>query len=124
MERAVALKKLRKIIGNSLGYRVDDKAPSAEAREAARLRIPGLVATRKAAEAALSARLAALLAADDEYQRLAKERDVAREHSAAAFATANRYKITVGSSGALFFTVKAQGDSWEDVIAKLNGGAR
>jgi len=35
----------------------------------------------------------------------------------------SRYKITVGTTSDLFFHIKAQGDSWEDVIAQVSAKA-
>lgn len=32
------------------------------------------------------------------------------------------YKFTVGTSNGMFFLVKAEGDSWEQVIDKLQNG--
>lgn len=57
MERSIAIKKLRKLLGKSLAYRIDPNAPTREER--------------------------------------------------------------VGSSDGFFFTVLAQGDSWEHVVEKL-----
>jgi hypothetical protein len=33
----------------------------------------------------------------------------------------NHYRFTVGIDKGLFFVVKAQGDSWEEVIEKVQG---
>ena len=125
MERSVAIKKLGKLLGKRLGYRVDRDAPDAETRAAVRQQLPGLRAAERQVEAAMDARRAALLAADPEYQALAEAFKLARagRRAAAAVAT-SRYRITVGISGAVFFHVKAQGDSWEDVIAKLTADRR
>jgi hypothetical protein len=123
MERSVAIKKLGKLLGKRLGYRVDRDAPDAETRAAVRQQLPGLRAAERKVEAAMDARRAALLAADPEYQALAEAFRLARAGRQAAAAT-SRYRITVGISGAVFFHVKAQGDSWEDVIAKLTADRR
>ena len=32
---------------------------------------------------------------------------------------ARHYRLTVGTSNGLFFSVKAQGDNWADVVAKV-----
>ena len=119
MERTVAIKQLGKILGKSLGYRVDPKAPAAEERLEAKQQLPALIAAKKQAEDAMEARRKAILAADAEYQSLVAAHKAARDATAAASAIANRYKFTVGTSTNLFFHVKAQGDSWEDVIQKL-----
>ena len=124
MERSVAIKKLGKLLGKRLGYRVDRDAPDAETRAAVRQQLPGLRAAEQQAEAAMDARRAAILAADPEYQALAEAFKLARAGRQAAAAATSRYRITVGISGAVFFHVKAQGDSWEDVIAKLTADRR
>ena len=124
MERSVAIRKLGKLLGNRLGYRVDRDAPDAETRAAVRQQLPGLRAAEQQAEAAMDARRAAILAADPEYQALAEAFKLARAGRQAAAAATSRYRITVGISGAVFFHVKAQGDSWEDVIAKLTADRR
>jgi hypothetical protein len=121
MERAVAIKKLGKLLGKSLGYRVDPDAPSAEERAEAKQQLPALNAAKQQAGEAMEARRTAILASDAEYQRLVETYRIARKNSAAALSIVGRYRVTVGTSGDLFFHVKAQGDSWEDVITKLNG---
>jgi hypothetical protein len=119
MERAVAIKKLGKILGKSLGYRVDPKAPDQDARDEAQAMLRKLRPEREALRAAVEIRCKALLQADAEYQRLKEELAKARATRDELTAIASHYRITVGTSGDMFFTVKAQGDSWEDVIAKL-----
>jgi len=123
MERTVAIKKLGKLLGKSLGYRVDPDAPSAAERAEAKQHLPDLRAVKDQAEKAMVARRAAVLAADAEYQALIVAYRAARKDAAAAASIVSRYKFTVGTSNDLFFMVKAQGDSWEDVITKLNGKA-
>ena len=124
MERSVAIRKLGKLLGKRLGYRVDRDAPDAETRAAVRQQLPGLRTAEQQAEAAMDARRAAILAADPEYQALAEAFKLARAGRQAAEAANSRYRITVGTSSDLFFHVKAQGDSWEDVIAKLTADRR
>lgn len=119
MERAVAIKKLAAILGKSLGYRVDPKAPTREEREGAQAQLTGAIAERKAASEQVAARCAAILRGDAEYQRLKAEYEQHKTRCDRLFSTANHYKITVGTSSSLFFHIRAQGDSWEDVIAKL-----
>jgi len=48
----------------------------------------------------------------------------ARDTRHKASALVSRFRITVGMTSDLFFHVKAQGDSWEDVIAQLAQRAR
>ena len=120
MERAVAIKKLGKILGKSLGYRVDPKAPDQDDRDVARAMMRNIAPKRDALRAAVEARCKALLQADAEYQRLKAELADATKTYADFAEITNHYRFTVGTTSSMFFTVKAQGDSWEDVIAKLS----
>lgn len=119
MERTAAITKLGKLLGKSLGYRVDPKAPTVEQREAAKAQCPALHAASKAAQGAVEARRLELLA-DPQYQELRAAAKVASEKANRMSYTAHHhYKITVGSTNSMFFHVKAQGDSWEEVIEKV-----
>jgi len=119
MERSVAIKKLGKILGKSLGYRVDPKAPDQDGRNGAREKLRVALVHREAFKKEREARRDEILQADAEYQRLKAEHVKAAECCERLSATMRHYRVTVGTSGDMFFTVKAQGDSWEDVIAKL-----
>lgn len=119
MERAVALKKLGKILGKNLGYRVDPKAPDHDDREEARAKLPAARELRKTLEEKMAARRNAILQADEEYQLLKMDHEAAKTICEKLFSICNHYRFTVGVSNSLFFTIRAQGDSWEEVIAKL-----
>ena len=119
MERAAAISKLGKILGKKLGYRVDPKAPTREEREAARTKLPAAIAVRKALTEKKEARCKVLLEADAEYQALTAAYNKAREHTNKLSASMRHYKITVGVSDSMFFLIKAEGDSWEEVVDKL-----
>ena len=119
MERAVAIKKLGKILGKSLGYRVDPKAPDQFERDEARAKLQVALRLRDAATKASKARFEAVLAADTEYQRLKAELLEAEKACEELSSIMRHYRFTVGTSGDMFFTIRAQGDSWEEVIAKL-----
>lgn len=119
MERSVAVKKLGKLLGKKLGYRVNDKAPKRDEREAARAALTPAVEKRNALRAAREARLRAVLDADAEYQRLKAETKAANEHVDILASLTRCFKFTVGTSEGMFFLVKAEGDTWEEVIAKL-----
>jgi len=119
MERVVAIKKLGKMLGKSLGYRVDPRAPTSEERDRAREEAKTLNAEFKAAEEAEVARRSAILDADAEYQRLKAETKRLRKAKDEAWSKSMHFKITVGTSNGMFFHVKAQGDTWENVIEKL-----
>ena len=125
MERKVAVKTLGKILGKSFGYRVDPSAPTSEDRAAALAQLPALNATKAQAEKAMQDYRQALLAADAKYQELVAEWKAARKKVSEAASISHHFKITVGNSamGGLFFSIAAQGDSWEEVIAKVKGAA-
>jgi hypothetical protein len=119
MERAVAIKKLTKLLGNSLAYRVDPKAPKADDRAAARAQLADAVAKRNALKERVEARRQALLRADTEYQSLMKAYEIAGKHAASLSEAMRHYKFTVGTNNGMFFVVRAEGDTWEEVIGKL-----
>jgi chromosome segregation ATPase len=119
MQRSTAIAKLSKLLGKSLGYRVDPTAPSAWVRDQARAELAQARPQREALAKALEARSREILGADADYQRLKAEVAEAQRHCDALAAVTSHYRFTVGISNSLFFTVKAQGDSWEQVIEKL-----
>ena len=124
MDRQVALAKLRKILGKSFGYQIDPKAPKADERAEAQSLLPCAIADRKTIADRLEARRAALLAADPEYRSLKIDYDERRRYVDELLSKTNHYKITVGTSSALFFRVEAQGDTWEDVLEILKSKQR
>jgi hypothetical protein len=119
MERAVAIKKLGKLLGKSLGYRVDPKAPDQAERDEARAKLPEATAKRQDLSERMAARSKAILGADAEYQQLKADYMEVRKLCDELFSMTHHYRFTVGTSNGLFFHVKAQGDSWEEVIGKL-----
>jgi len=119
MERTVALKNLERLLGKKLGWRVNPKAPAAEERAAARAAIPAAREERDRLKEQRDARHRAILEADAEYQSLHTAAKAASENVERLSGITSHYKITVGISHSWCFEVKAQGDSWEDVIAKL-----
>lgn len=119
MERAVALKKLTKLLGKKLGYRVDAKAPTPEERAVAESQIAAATKERDELKAKRDERYKAILAADAEYQSLHAAHRIAADRVNELFSLIRHYKITVGTNEGLFFLHKAEGDSWEEVIDKL-----
>jgi hypothetical protein len=119
MERHIAIKKLTKLLGKGLGYRVDPKAPDADDRAEARANLRIQSANREALREAVRKRCNELLSADDEYQRLKAGLNAANEACEKLSAINNGYRFTAGVSRGPFFVIKAQGDSWEEVIAKV-----
>ena|SRR5215475_382517 len=119
MERIVAIKKLTKILGKSLGYRVDPRAPSADERQEAKNALPAAIEKRNKLEKEMNDRRHKILAEDVEYQRSLTAYKEARENTEQLASKTRHYKMTVGTSNGMFFVVKAEGDSWEEIIAKL-----
>lgn len=119
MERAVALKKLGKLLGKSLGYRVDPKAPDADEREEARTALKIMGAERDDLKSKMDARRQAILEGDAEYQSLRAAWTTAKDRADKLSWRTHHYRFTAGVMNSMFFMVKAQGDSWEEVIAKI-----
>lgn len=124
MERAVALKKLGKLLGKSMGYQVDPKAPDQDDRDEAIAKLKEERPKKEALRKQMDAREAELLRSDAEYQRLKAEHEASRKRCDEQSHICNRYRFTVGIMGQIFFSVKAQGDSWEEVIAKVEKDRR
>lgn len=120
MDRATAIKKLGKLLGKNMGYRVDPKAPTQDERDEVRAVIYDEIAKRDAIRKQRDERSKAILAADTEYQRLAAESRAASDHVAKLSGALHHYKFTAGTCSGMFFRVEAQGDSWEQVIAELS----
>lgn len=120
MERAIAVKKLGALLGKSLGYRVNPKGATADERAVAKAELAVAFAEKKRLEQEKNDRLRAVLAADPEYQALVVAYQAAKKHADELSSATNSYKFTVGISSGMFFHVKAQGDSWEDVIRQVS----
>ena len=119
MERATAIKKLGKLLGKPLGYRINPKAATADERAAAKAEQGAAVAARNQLERQKNERMRAVLVADQEYQSLNAAYKTAKKHADELSSMLYSYKFTVGVSNGVFFMVKAQGDSWEDVIHQV-----
>lgn len=123
MERSQALKTLRKLIGPEFGYQINSKAVGNEARETAQECLPIAKAEKDRLEKLVTERYRAVLAADAEYQSLRAQSKAATKRFQELSGITRARKITVGTSVAgMFFMVKAEGDSWEEVIGKVKGG--
>lgn len=119
MRREDAIKKLGKLLGKNLGYRVDPKAPDQDDRDEAQANLSIQRPIRDELKKQMELRLKAIIAADEEYQRLKAEHAIVNKTCEELGSILHHYRFTVGVSNSLFFTVRAQGDSWEDVITKL-----
>jgi len=121
MERAIAIKRLGKLLGKSLAYRVDPSAPDAAEREEARaaLKLASENAEKLLKQKEL--RIKALLDADQEFQRIKSAHEAAKRIRNEIASRGHHYKFTAGTTNGMFFVVKAQGDSWEEIIRKVEG---
>jgi hypothetical protein len=119
MERTTALRKLRKLIGPNFGYRYNPHAPDAVERAEAREQLIAAEADKEATEKASRDYREALLKGDPQYQELRAAADAARKRAGELRGRSMHYKITVGTTSDLFFSVHAEGDNWPDVIAQV-----
>ena len=119
MERATAIRRLGRLLGKKLGYRINAKAPTQEEREIAKAALSSAIQDRNKLREQRESRYKAILAADEEYQRLVAAVRAASERVDTLSSITRHYKITVGTSEGMFFLVKAEGDSWEEIIDKL-----
>lgn len=122
MERAVAIKKLGALLGKSMGYRVNPKGATADERATAQTQLAAAFAERSRLEREKNDRMRAVLAADQVYQQLLTEYQCMRKRADELSSITHSYKFTVGVSNSMFFHVKAEGDSWEDVIRQVTNG--
>lgn len=122
MERSLAIKKLGKILGKNMGYRVDHDGLLREDREKAAGEAKTLQAQYQLAAKAAVDRMNAVLDSDAEYQRLKAETKRLRREKDEAFSRSQHFRFTVGVSNSMFFHIKAQGDSWEEVLENLGQG--
>lgn len=119
MNQTQALAKLKQIIGPKLGYRIDKDAPGPDERERRRAEFLRTRDAMMEADKARAERLAEVLAADAEYQRLkAAHAEAKRAHEAVP--SYHRKRITVGRVGSMFFSVVADGDCWAEVVEKAS----
>lgn len=124
MERAVALKRLRKILGPKAMYEINTKAPTEEQRAAAKEAQPKLYRDRDLAGAAMKARMEEVLDADAEYQQLKKAYGIASEAARKNAHIMLTHKIVVGVDAGLAFRVYAQAHSWESIFEILKRQGR
>lgn len=118
MERAVALNKIRKILGNKFNYRVDPKAPIGDEKVELRAKLTEAMAEQKAAQEKMDDYRRMLLN-DKDYHALQEAYTAARNKADNLRGTVHSSKISVGIASGMFNFIKAEGDSWEEVIAKL-----
>lgn len=119
MNRAQAIAKLRPILGKTMAYREDPKALVGAERVAMQQTAREKNVESKALEAARDARRALVLKADAEYQDLRTRAEAARKAFEQASYYAHHDRISVGVNGSMFFSVRASGENWADVVEKL-----
>ena len=123
MERAVAVKKLTAILGKKLSYRVNLEAPTSDERPTIKAQWNAAIAERDKIKAQRDARYKAILAANQEYQALHAACKAATEEAGKLSSRLHSHRFTVGTVDDIgvfnVFHLKAEGDSWEEVIAKL-----
>ena len=119
MERQTAIKKLGRLLGKQFAYRVDSDAPTKEERDEAREILKATAEEKRRVLAEKEARIRVVLAADPEYCKLRDAGKKLSDQCTALLSITGRHKFTVGRSGQIFFHVDAQGDSWEEVIEKV-----
>ena len=123
MTRAEALKKVRKLLGPKAAIEVKEGITSPDRRQAASEEGRIISAEVKALSDRMEGRRQMLLAADDLYQSLLKEYRALKKRHNELTGEMLRYRFTTGringAGGISFFHVDAQGDTWEEVIAKL-----
>lgn len=122
MNAKQAMAKLCKLLGKNARYRIVNDAPDKAEREELRGQIKVLFEQRQALDVELKARRAQLLA-DPMYRGLAARYSAASKALDLARGRANSHRIRVGTVGGVagmnFFHVKAEGDTWEQVIHLL-----
>lgn len=123
MNRNQALAKLRPILGKQMGYREDRTAAVGEARDQLRASNIALQERKKAAKEALEARRIAVLAADAAFQSLLDAYTAVSAECEKAPSSSNR-RITVGIVSPMFFSVRAEGDNWAEVVEALTAKGR
>jgi hypothetical protein len=120
MKRIVAVNKLSKILGKRMGYQIDPKALMAYERASVKAAFQAEAEALNELKKKKRERFEALLKADAAYQSLANEWRAAEDRVNKLRSKLNGYKITVGLSDRNFFYIKAEGDTWEEVLAKLS----
>lgn len=118
MNQKQALTAAVRILGRRAGIKHQPEAPDSTERAALAEQLPDHSKRLADSKAALAACLAELLK-DSEYQRLNQEARTARETHDACTGKLHYYRCKVGTVGTMFFTVEAEGDTWEETLAAL-----
>lgn len=119
MNQTQAIKRLRALLGNSVAWRTNPEALTAEEKESYLQASPILRGVVEGLKVAVDRRRREILAGDAEFNRLRDALKAAEEAKQSNSSRIMSYRVTVGRAGSLFFTVEAQGDNWEEVVAKV-----
>ncbi len=120
MNQTQALAKLRRVIGAKLAYRIDPKAQDAEGRTEQLALARKLSEEFNALEAAQHARRVELLKDPVYLELTAKLNAVRKERDAARWYSSHK-RIAVGVDSGMFFSQRADGDNWDEVVSKVTG---
>jgi hypothetical protein len=115
MNQTQAMVALKRMFGAKAAWQRNERAPRAEEREVALAQLPELQAKREAAKQAVEKRRAELLS-DPLYQQLRAEYEATRKASDEALSLTYRYRVTVGTTNGIFFTIAGQGDNWQEAV--------
>ncbi len=122
MDQKQAVAKLKKVLGTKLAYRVNNKVPIGEERERTLALKTELAGHRKTLREKLEARKVEVLRADVEYMALKRlVEEATKEYEALYSEHCHRIEVGVQSSagGFDFFSVRASGDTWAEVVEKI-----
>lgn len=122
MNQTQAINKLRKSLGDKLAWRIDKGAPDADEREAFHAEWKAAKEAADQAAKALQARMDELLS-DPLYRELKAKAKQAQTAAETASYKSRQYRITVGLDQGYCFSVRAEGDNWADVVAKVEAKA-
>lgn len=114
MTREQAVKRLQKLYGRRMYYRVGNEITSPEKRAAALERLRAARAAREANEE----KIKTWLAAQPEYQAMRAERREINLTIDRAQGEVSHYKFWVGKSVGFANEITGQGDTWEEAIAE------
>jgi hypothetical protein len=118
MNEKQAIAKLRKVIGQGIAWQYSRGALNAAGRDSEREKARALRTEEHALKEQLDA-LRAKLLADPEYVALRKRWSDTKDSADRASSLSYSKPIKVGRNGAMFFTVLADGDTWDEIVTKL-----
>ena|SRR5579864_1169478 len=115
---AKILKQLKDALGSNLAYRINDHALDAAGRAAKHVELTAVAARFKDANERMEARRRELLS-DPIYRELQASVTELRKARDELAGYMHARKYSVGACSGMFFHVKADGDTWGEVLEKL-----